>query len=99
MSGHVVSGAGACLVTWKYMLFLALALAAIAIYAYAPANLENIANSRSLDNIGVFIIKSLASAKPQAEVSSVDPIAAANVDEGLGYGVAQRMKSIEGWPS
>ena len=99
MSGHVVSGAGACLVTWKYMLFLALALAAIAIYAYAPANLENIANSRSLDNIGVFIIKSLASAKPQAEASSVDPIAAANVDEDLDYRIAQRIKSIEGWPS
>ena len=81
------------------MLFLALALPAIAIYAYAPPNLENIANSRSLDNIGVFIIKSLASAKPQAEVSSVDPIAAANVDEDLDYRIAQRIKSIEGWRS
>src|SRR5277367_4558318 len=84
--------------TWKYMLFLALALPAIAIFAYAPPNLENIANSRSLDNIGVFITKSLASAKPQAEVS-VDPIAAANVDEDLDYRIAQRIKSIEGWRS
>jgi hypothetical protein len=81
------------------MLFLALALPAIAIYAYAPPNLEDIANSRSLDNIGVFIIKSLASAKPQAEVSSVDPIAAANVDEDLDYRIARRIKSIEGWRS
>jgi hypothetical protein len=84
--------------SWKYMLFLALALPAIAIFAYAPPNLENIANSRSLDNIGVFITKSLASAKPQAEVS-VDPIAAANVDEDLDYRIAQRIKSIEGWRS
>jgi hypothetical protein len=85
--------------TWKYMLFLALALPAIAIYAYAPPNLENIANSRWLDNIGAVIHKSLASAKPQAEVSSVDPIAAANVDEDLDYRIAQRIKSIEGWRS
>jgi hypothetical protein len=81
------------------MLFLALALPAIAIYAYAPPNLENIANPRWLDNIGVFITMSLASAKPQAEVSSVDPIAAANVDEDLDFRIAQRIKSIEGWRS
>ncbi len=77
------------------MLLLALALPAI--YAYAPPNLEDIAKPRWLDNIGVFITRSLASAKPRAEVSPVDPIAAANVDEDLDYRIAQRMKSTEGW--
>ena len=45
----------------------------------------------------VIINSSLASAKPQPEVSSVDPRAAANVDEDLDYRIAQRTRSTEGW--
>jgi hypothetical protein len=81
--------------TWKYMLFLALALPAI--YVYAPPNLEDIAKSQWLDHISAVITKSLASAKPQAEVSPVDPVAAAKVDEDLDYRIAERTKSLEGW--
>jgi hypothetical protein len=81
--------------TWKYMLFLALALPAI--YAYAPPNLEDIAKPQWLDHISAIITKSLASAKPQAEVSPVDPVAAAKVDEDLDYRIAERTKSLEGW--
>ena len=77
------------------MLFLALALPAI--YAYAPPNLEDIAKPQWLDHIGAIITKSLASAKPQAEVSPVDPVAAAKVDEDLDYRIAERTKSLEGW--
>jgi hypothetical protein len=77
------------------MLFLALALPAI--YAYAPPNLEDLAKPRWLDNIGVFIIRSLAPAKPEAGGSPIDPVAAANLDEDLDYRIAQRMKSTEGW--
>ena len=77
------------------MLFLALAL--LAIYAYAPPNLENIAKPQWLDHISAIITKSLASAKPQAEVSPVDPVAAAKVDEDLDYRIAERTKSLEGW--
>ncbi len=63
-------------------------------YMYPPS-LEEIAKPRWLDDIGVIINKSLA-AKRRAEVSPVDPIAAANVDEDLDYRIAQRTKSIEG---
>jgi hypothetical protein len=77
------------------MLFLALALPAI--YAYAPPNLEHIAKPQWLDHISAIITKSLASAKPQAEVSPVDPVAAAKVDEDLDYRIAERTKSVEGW--
>ena len=77
------------------MLFLALALPAI--YAYAPPNLEDIAKPQWLDHISAIITKSLASAKPQAEVSPVDPVAAAKVDEDLDYRIAERTKSLEGW--
>ena len=56
--------------TWKYMLFLALALPAI--YAFAPS-LEGVAKLRWLDDIGVFIIKSLAPVRPEANASAVDP--------------------------
>jgi hypothetical protein len=77
------------------MLFLALALPAI--YVYAPPNLEDIAKSQWLDHISAVITKSLASAKPQAEVSPVDPVAAAKVDEDLDYRIAERTKSLEGW--
>jgi hypothetical protein len=77
------------------MLFLALALPAM--YADAPPNFGDVAKPRWLDNIGVFIIRSLAPAKPEAGGSPIDPVAAANVDEDLDYRIAQRMKSTEGW--
>src|ERR1700729_4133776 len=80
---------------WKYMLFLALALPAI--YAYAPPNLGDIAKPQWLYHISAIIPKSLASAKPQADVSPVDPVAAAKVDEDLDYRIAERTKSLEGW--
>jgi hypothetical protein len=79
------------------MLFLALAVPAT--YLYARPSLEEIAKLRWLDDISVMISKSLAYAKPTAEVSPVDPIAAANVDEDLDYRIAQRTKSTEGWRS
>ena len=77
------------------MLFLALALPAI--YTYAPPNLGHIAMPHWVDAISAIITKSLASAKPQAEVSPVDPVAAAKVDEDLDYRIAERTKSLEGW--
>jgi hypothetical protein len=79
---------------WKYMLFLALAV--VAMYAYAPLNFKEMAKPRWLADIDVAISASLA-AKPQAEVSAVDPIAAAKVDEDLDYRIAERTKSTEGW--
>jgi hypothetical protein len=79
----------------KYMLFLALAVPAT--YLYARPSLEDIAKLRWLNDISVTISKSLAYAQPQAEVASVDPIAAANVDEDLDYRIAERTKSLEGW--
>ena len=80
------------------MIFLALALLAIpVIYAHAPLNLEDIAKPRWVDNIGVMVTKSLASVRPEASVSPVDPIAAANLDEDLDYRIAQRTKSTDGW--
>jgi hypothetical protein len=81
----------------KYILFLALAVPAT--YLYARPSLEEIAKLRWLDDISVMISKSLAYAKPKADVSPVDPIAAANVDEDLDYRIAQRTKSTEGWRS
>jgi hypothetical protein len=79
---------------WKYMLFLALAVSAM--YAYAPPNFKEMAKPRWLADISGAISTSLA-AKPQAEVSAVDPIAAAKVDEDLDYRIAERTKSTEGW--
>ena len=76
------------------MLFLALAVPAI--YAYTPPRLEEMAKPQWLHDISVAISTSLA-AKPQAEVSSVDPIAAAKIDEDLDYRIAQRTNSTEGW--
>jgi len=82
----------------KYAFELVLALAVI--YVYAPLSLvEYVAKLRWLDDINVIVNKSLAPAKPEAGVSPVDPIAAANVDEDLDYRIAQRMKSTEGWRS
>jgi hypothetical protein len=77
------------------MLFLALAVPAT--YLYARPSLEEIAKLRWLDDIRVTISKSLAYATPKAEVSPVDPIAAAKVDEDLDYRIAERTKSLEGW--
>jgi hypothetical protein len=77
----------------KYMLFLALAVPAI--YAYA-ASREEIAKPRWLHDISGAVNKSL-DAKPEAEVPSVDPKAAARVDEDLDYRIAARTKSTEGW--
>jgi hypothetical protein len=81
----------------KYAFVLGLALAVI--YAYAPLSLEDFAKPRWFDDINVIVNKSLTPAKPEAGVSQVDPIAAANVDEDLDYRIAQRMKSTEGWRS
>ena len=81
----------------KYAVVLALAFAVI--YAYAPLSLEDFAKPRWLDDISVIVNRPLAPAKPEALVSPVDPIAAANVDEDLDYRIAQRMKSTEGWRS
>jgi hypothetical protein len=76
---------------------LLLALAVPATYLYARPSLEEIAKLRWLDDISVMISKSLAYAKPKADVSPVDPIAAAKVDEDLDYRIAERTKSLEGW--
>jgi hypothetical protein len=78
------------------MLFLALGVPAM--YAYAPPSFKEMAKPRWLADISVAISPSL-SAKPQAEVPVVDPIAAAKVDEDLDYRIAQRAKSTEGWRS
>ena len=75
------------------------ALALAVIYAYAPLVLREFAKPRWLDDISVIVNRPLAPAKPEARVSPVDPIAAANVDEDLDYRIAQRMKSTEGWRS
>jgi hypothetical protein len=75
------------------MLFLALAVPAV--YAYAASQGE-IAKPRWLDDISIAINHSLP-AQPQAEIPSVDPIAAAKVDEDLDYRIAERTNSIEGW--
>ena len=81
----------------KYGFVLVLALAVI--YVYAPLSLEDVANLLWLDDINIIVNKSLAPAKPEAGVSPVDPVAAANVDEDLDYRIAQRTKSTEGWRS
>ena len=81
----------------KYAFVLAMALAVI--YVYLPPSLADVAKLRWLDDINVILSKSLASAKPEAGVSPVDPIAAANVDEDLDYRIAQRTKTTEGWRS
>jgi hypothetical protein len=81
----------------KYAFVLALALAVI--FAYAPLSFKDFAKPRWLGNINVIVNRPLAPATPEARVFSVDPIAAANVDEDLDYRIAQRMKSTEGWRS
>ena len=81
----------------KYAFALVLVFAVI--YVYAPLSLKDVAKLRWLDDINVIVNKSLAPAKPEAGVSPVDPIAAANVDEDLDYRIAQRTKSTEGWRS
>jgi hypothetical protein len=77
------------------MLFLALAVPAT--YLYVRPSLEETAKLRWLGDISVMIGKSMTYARPQADVSPVDPVAAANVDEDLDYRIAERTKSLEGW--
>ena len=84
---------------FDFALAAAVAVAVAVIYAYVPLTSDDIARLRWLDDINVIVNKSLASAKPEAGLSPVDPIAAANVDEDLDYRIAQRMKSPEGWRS
>jgi hypothetical protein len=81
----------------KYAFVSVLVLAVI--YVYVPLKLQDVAKFRWLDDINVILNKPLASAKPEAGVSLVDPIAAANVDEDLDYRIAQQMKSTERWRS
>jgi hypothetical protein len=75
------------------------ALAVAVLYVYAPLTRDDIAKLRWLDDINVVISNVLAPAKREVRVVSVDPVAAANVDEDLDYRIAQWMKSIEGWRS
>ena len=81
----------------KYAFPLVLVFAVI--YVYAPLSLEEVAKLPWLDDINIIVNKTLAPATPEAGVSPVDPIAAANVDEDLDYRIAQRTKSTEGWRS
>jgi hypothetical protein len=83
----------------KYAFVLASALAAAMIYAYAPLTRDNIAKLRWLDDINVIVSKEFAPANRDVRVVSVDPLAAAHVDEDLDYRIAQQVKSIEGWRS
>ena len=81
----------------KYAFELVLVFAVI--YVYAPLSLKDVTKLRWLDDINVIISKVLASANREVRVVSVDPVAAANVDEDLDYRIAQRVKSMEGWRS
>ena len=81
----------------KYAFVLAFALAFAVIYAYAPLTRDGIAKLRWFDDMNVIISKVFALANRDVRVVSVDPIAAANVDEDLDYRIAQRTKSTEGW--
>ena len=83
--------------SWKYAFVLALAVAVI--YAFGPLTRDEIAKLRWLDHINVIISKVLAPANREVRMVSVDPAAAANVDEDLDYRIAQRVKSMEGWRS
>src|SRR4029077_17249799 len=84
---------------YAFVLALALALAVAVIYAFAPLTRDEIAKLRWLGDINVIISKVLAPANREVRVVSVDPVAAANVDEDLDYRIAQRVKSMEGWRS
>src|SRR3984957_3871200 len=83
----------------KYAFVLACALAFALIYAYVPLTRDDIAKLRWLDDVNVIVNKVLAPANREVRVVSVDPVAAANVDEDLDYRIAQRVKSMEGWRS
>ena len=69
------------------------------IYTYVPLTRDEIAKLRGLGEINVIISKVIAPANREVRVVSVDPVAAANVDEDLDYRIAQRVKSMEGWRS
>src|SRR6202035_1752140 len=81
----------------KYTFVLAFAWAFAVIYAYAPLTRDGIAKLRWFDDINVIISKVFAPANRDVRVVSVDPVAAANVDEDLDYRIAQRTKSTEAW--
>jgi hypothetical protein len=83
--------------SWKYAFVLALAVAVI--YAFAPLTRDEIAKVRWLGRINVIISKVLAPVTREVRMVSVDPVAAADVDEDLDYRIAQRMKSAERWRS
>ena len=94
---NLLWGGGRMSIIRKYGFVLALAAAVV--YAYAPLTRDDIAKPRWLDDINVIISKVLAPANREVRMASVDPVAAANVDEDLDYRIAQRVKSIEGWRS
>src|SRR5580700_5756301 len=81
----------------KYAFVLAFVLAFAVIYGYAPLTRDGIAKLRWFDGVNVIISKVFALPNRDVRVVSVDPIAAANVDEDLDYRIAQRTKSTEGW--
>lgn len=81
----------------KYAFVFVLSLSVI--YVYAPHSRDGVSHVRWLDEIGGVFMKPLPSATPQVDVPSVDPRAAANVDEDLDYRIARRTKSTEGWRS
>src|SRR5579872_3254392 len=80
---------------YGFVLFLVSAV----IYVYAPLKLKDVANLPWIDDITAVIGQRLASARPRADISPVDRVAAANVDEDLDYQIAQRKKSADGWRS
>src|ERR1700750_32331 len=65
--------------SWKYAFVLALAVAVI--YAFAPLTRDEIAKVRWLGRINVIISKVLAPVTREVRMVSVDPVAAADVDE------------------
>ena len=83
----------------KHAFVLALVLAVAVIYGFAPLARDEIAKLRWLGDINVIISKVLTPANREVRVVSVDPVAAADVDEDLDYRIARRVKSMEGWRS
>jgi hypothetical protein len=82
---------------FKYAIVLALGLA-LGFYVHGLLSLEDVAKLKWLDEINVIIKKPFVAARP-AVVPSVDPAAAALLDEDLDYRIAQRIGSLDGWRS
>jgi hypothetical protein len=82
---------------FKYAIVLALGLA-LGFYVHGLLSLEDVAKLKWLDEINVIIKKPFVAARP-AVVPSVDPAAAALLDEDLDYRIAQRIWSLDGWRS